>query len=80
MAAATDFFYNIAFQLKMAMIVVGIILVWQLDVHVLKPSAISGNNSFDPSPKAKKIAVGAILIWWFSVVLSGRLIGYILYL
>lgn len=83
MAAATDFFYNIAFQIKIVMIVIGLFLVIKIDQSVLKPAVQSLNRGVEEieiSSKAKIYSVLALTVWWFSVVLSGRLIGYVIYL
>jgi len=79
MADASRLFFNTAFQIKILMIVIGCGLVWRLDARVLRPAALSSANGADfaLAPSVKAIAVGAIIVWWFSVVLSGRLIAYI---
>ncbi len=83
MADASNFFYNIAFQIKMLMIVIGIYLVRKIDQIVLRPAVAESVNAVDGmyrvSQKARIYAVLSLLIWWFSVVLSGRLIGYVIY-
>lgn len=77
MAAASELFFNIAFQIKILMIIIGLILVIYLDKHLLKPMV--NNGSVAVSQNHKIIAAITLAIWWLSVVLSGRLIGYIIY-
>lgn len=79
MADASRLFFNAPFQIKILMIIIGCVLVWRLDVTVLRPAALSAGagTDFILPPSVKFTALSAIFIWWFSVVLSGRLIGYI---
>jgi hypothetical protein len=79
MAAASEFFYNIAFQIKILMIVIGLFLVFYLDKSVLKRAAAHSDVDLVLSKKTQIFALMTILIWWLSVVLSGRLIGYVIY-
>lgn len=79
MAGASILFYNTAFQLKMLAIVIGVALLAYLDRALLKPAAAAKASSgveTEPPTALKVCALVAILIWWVSVVLSGRLIAY----
>ena len=79
MADANVLIANTAFQIKILMIVFGCILIWKLNSNVLRPAsiAISMSTEFVVSKRSKIFALGAIFVWWFSVVLSGRIIAYI---
>ena len=78
-AAASQLFYNTAFQLKMLAIVTGLIMIVFLDKLFLKPVSVMAETSTsqEPGRNIKILAFVIILIWWVSVVLSGRLIAYV---
>jgi len=82
---------NLSFQIKMASVVVGIVVLWAIDRRVLKPAAAAedavavsadgtaalGASGFQVSASAKALALASILIWWLSVIVSGRLVAYL---
>ncbi|HTI66905.1 MAG TPA: hypothetical protein VL460_05080 [Caulobacteraceae bacterium] len=80
---------NLSFQIKMASIVVGVIVLWRMHVKVLVPAAAAeapvaqgsvaadGVSIFAPPRSAKALAIAAVLIWWLSVIVSGRLVAYL---
>jgi hypothetical protein len=51
-------------------------VVVTLDQTVLKPAVRGGGAGVLPS-YAKPLAIVSVLLWWFSVILSGRLIAYL---
>lgn len=75
-ADAERFFFSTAYQLKMLFIVIGLLLMWALDARALKP-AVAGGGDADLPGFAKPAAVVSIFLWWFSVILSGRLVAYL---
>lgn len=85
-AAASELFYNIAFQSKIIMVILGIIIMLKIDQKILRPAALNAKNAPNNGTadqldaKSSFYAISAIAIWWFSVVLSGRLIGYVIYM
>lgn len=76
---------NPSFQIKMASIVIGCALLWSLNRVVLGPAKQAGVVGADgvlvdgyvPTGKAKALAIGLVLIWWLSVIVSGRLVAYL---
>ncbi len=76
---------NPSFQIKMASIVIGCALLWSLNRVVLGPAgraAVVGADGvvvdgYVPTGKAKAVAIGLVLIWWLSVIVSGRLVAYL---
>lgn len=83
MAAASELFYNIAFQSKIVMVLLGLVIMLKIDQRILRAAARASMGHQAPelsNANAKLYAVTAIVIWWFSVVLSGRLIGYVIYM
>lgn len=75
MADAERFTFSTVFQLKILFIVIGVAVVWLLDAKAVKPAVAGGGDASLPA-FAKPLAIVSILLWWFSVVLSGRLIAY----
>lgn len=77
-ADANRLFNSRPFQIKILMIVIGSILFQRLYATALRPATQEGPFSapFSPSSGQKWLAVLVILTWWFSVILSGRLIAY----
>jgi membrane-bound ClpP family serine protease len=75
-ADAERFTFSLPFQLKILFIVIGVVLVWFLDAKVVKPAAAAGGDAALPG-YAKPLAILSIFLWWFSVILSGRLVAYI---
>ncbi|QGP80410.1 hypothetical protein [Sphingobium sp. CAP-1] len=77
-ADANRLFVNRPFQIKILMIVIGSILFQRLYATSIRPAAQSAaaNMPFEPSRGQKWLAAIVILTWWFSVILSGRLIAY----
>ncbi len=69
----------------MVSIVLGCIVLWLLDTSVLGPAARAGVVAADgslvdgyaPAGRAKALAIGSVLIWWLSVIVSGRLVAYL---
>jgi hypothetical protein len=76
---------NRSFQIKMVSIVLGCILLWRLNKVVLAPAAQSGTvnadgqlvDGYTPTAGAKTLAIVVMLIWWLSVIVSGRLVAYL---
>lgn len=75
-ADAERFFFSLTFQLKILFIVIGLVVVVILDQTVLKP-ALRGDGTAVLPGHAKPLAIVSVLLWWFSVILSGRLIAYL---
>lgn len=77
---------NISFQIKMASVLLGLLVLWLIDRKVLAPAAAAeaaaaatgeAAPAFAPPGSAKVMGVAAILIWWLSVIVSGRLVAYL---
>jgi len=76
---------NVSFQIKMASVALGLAVLWLIDRKVLAPAAAAeaaakvGDTApaFTPPGSAKAMGVAAILIWWLSVIVSGRLVAYL---
>lgn len=76
---------NPSFQIKMVSIVLGCIVLWSLNRVVLGPAARAGGaapdgvlvDGYTPDGKAKALAIASVLIWWLSVIVSGRLVAYL---
>ena len=71
---------NISFIIKMVSIAVGLVVLWRINQTVLKPfhAAMVGGAEAPALPgSAKALAIAAILIWWLSVLVSGRLVAYL---
>ena len=75
LGGASTLFYNLAFQLKIAAIVLGLVMIRFLHSAVLKPFAQGGEQHI--TAPAKLLTMAIILVWWLSVILSGRLIAYV---
>ena len=75
LGGASTLFYNLAFQLKIAAIVLGLVMIRFLQSSVLKPFAQGGEQRI--TAPTRLLAVGIIVVWWLSVILSGRLIAYV---
>jgi hypothetical protein len=75
-ADAERFFFALTFQLKILFIVLGLVVVVVLDQMVLKP-AVQRDGAATLPGYAKPLAIVSVLLWWFSVILSGRLIAYL---
>ncbi len=76
-ADAERFFFGLTFQLKILFIVIGLVIVVVLDASAIRPAARAGGDAALPG-FAKPLAVVSILLWWLAVVLSGRLIAYLM--
>jgi hypothetical protein len=74
-ADAERFTFSTVFQLKILFIVIGVAVVWFLDAKAVKPAVAAGGDAQLPV-FAKPLAIVSVLLWWLSVVLSGRLIAY----
>lgn len=81
---------NTSFQIKMVSIVLGCIVLWRLNKVVLGPAAradappaadeaVGGVrvDAYAPTGGARALAIGSVLIWWLSVIVSGRLVAYL---
>lgn len=71
---------NVSFIIKMVSIVVGLVVLWRLHVTVLRPFHAALVEGAEPPPlpsSAKALAIASILIWWLSVLVSGRLVAYL---
>lgn len=71
---------NVSFIVKMVSIALGLIVLWRINETVLKPfnAAMVGGGETPAMPgSAKALAIAAILIWWLSVLVSGRLVAYL---
>ena len=75
LGGASTLFYNLAFQLKITAIVLGLVMIRFLQSSVLKPFAQGGEQRI--TAPTRLLAVGIIVVWWLSVILSGRLIAYV---
>lgn len=76
---AVSLFHNISYQIKMLSVAVGLFVLWRLFSRVVNPAAEAeaAGSVLVPSARAKGLAVAAILIWWLSVITSGRLVAYL---
>ena len=79
MADATRLFFNTPFQIKIILVAIGVILYWRIDTVILTPAsrAAASGNEFNPKPIHRWLGLLALFVWWFSVILSGRLIAYL---
>lgn len=81
--------FNVAYQIKMVSVAVGLFLIWRLQSKVLaeavvgeaeagtvEPSSRSGEGLLLPR-SAKFLAAAVVLVWWISVLVSGRLVAYL---
>ncbi len=75
-ADAERFFFALTFQLKILFIIIGVIVVLVLDQVAVKKAVAGGGDAALPA-YAKPLAIVSILMWWVSVLLSGRLIAYL---
>jgi hypothetical protein len=79
--------FNPSYQIKMASIVVGLVVIWRLqrmlgqaatvDFAGASADAMEAPAVFVPTGRDKALALAAILIWWLSVIVSGRLVAYL---
>lgn len=72
--------HNPSFQIKIGSIIVGLLVFWQLNRSALQPSAraLAAGTDQPALPKMAKLwAILTILIWWLSVLVSGRLVAYL---
>jgi hypothetical protein len=81
---ATALAANPSFQIKMVSIVIGLAVLWRMFSTVVGPAARAeavaapdGTLAFAVSGQAKGLAAAAVLIWWLSVIVSGRLVAYL---
>lgn len=74
-AAASTLAANLAFQIKLVAIVVGLIVLWRL--YRGPVAAAARSEDYQPTKADRALAVVAILIWVVSVIVSGRLIAYL---
>lgn len=74
-AAASTLAANVAFQVKLAAIVVGLFVLWRL--YKGPVAAAARSEEYQPTQSDKALAVAAILIWVVSVIVSGRLVAYL---
>jgi hypothetical protein len=63
------YYYNPAFELKMLLLVVAVL------VQVLLLRRVTANDS--PTPALARTSVALSLLFWFGVGLAGRIIGFI---
>jgi hypothetical protein len=84
---------NRSFQIKLVSIVIGCVIVWRLYATVTGPAARADDAEFTPGPfgerlidgsaafavpgSARLLAAAAVLVWWLSVIVSGRLVAYL---
>ena len=76
---------NLSFQIKVVSLIVGVVVLWRMYSKVVTPAlraeeaaAVSGEPvSYVMPGSAKAYAIAAILIWWLSVIVSGRLVAYL---
>ncbi len=66
---ARMYYYNPAFELKMLLLIVAVL------VQVLLLRRVTANDS--PSPALARTSVALSLVFWFGVGLAGRIIGFI---
>lgn len=76
---AYQLFHNIAYDLKMISLFIGLWVTWLLYRDVLKPASAleAGGGTYVASGRDKIIGVAAVAIWWFAVIASGRFIAYL---
>jgi hypothetical protein len=76
---AVQLFHNISYQAKMISIVVGLVVLWRLYATTVGPAAKAeaAGAEFVLPRSAKPLAIAAILVWWLSVIVSGRLVAYL---
>jgi hypothetical protein len=74
---------NPSFQIKMVSIVLGLVVLWRLHVVVLagadraEAAGPDAAAAYVLPSSAKALAIAAVLIWWLSVIVSGRLVAYL---
>jgi hypothetical protein len=83
-ADASSLASNVSFQIKLAAIAVGLVVVWRLYAGTVAPAARAEADPrsallprFPPARSARVLAVLSLLIWSVSVIVSGRLIAYL---
>ena len=70
------YFINIAFQLKMALIVLAALNALAFEVFVFRPLSAGANVS---ETMAAKLTSGASIVIWALVIIAGRAIPYVEY-
>lgn len=74
---------NLSFQIKVASLIVGVVLLWALYGKIVTPAwkaetaGLAPDGGYVVTPSAKIVAIVSILIWWLSVIVSGRLVAYL---
>lgn len=85
---ATALAHNPSFQIKVASLILGVIVLWRTYATVINPAAAAeqaaerdsrgaASADFVLPRSAKALAIASILIWWLSVIVSGRLVAYL---
>jgi hypothetical protein len=74
--------HNPSFQIKVVSLILGVIVLWRTYSTVIWPAAAAERAGIPDSefvlPKsAKALAVASIVLWWLSVIVSGRLVAYL---
>lgn len=76
---------NLSFQIKVVSLIIGVVVLVRMFSKVVAPAAraeeaagASGSVPVYTLPKsAKAYAIASMLIWWLSVIVSGRLVAYL---
>ncbi|WP_323766602.1 hypothetical protein [Marinovum sp.] len=74
LGSASELFFNWAFRIKIALVLIGVVLTWRLVSYCYKPAARSDTVYVDASDR--RLAVAALLVW-LAALIAGRLIGYL---
>ena len=76
---AYQLFHNVAYDLKMISLFIGLGVTWLLYRDVLGPAAAleATGASYVAGRRDKAVGLAAVAIWWFAVIASGRFIAYL---
>ncbi len=74
-SAATKYYHNIPFRLKLVLLAAAGINMAVF--HVTAFRAVHGWNHSLPTPRAARVAATLSLIFWIGVVFAGRWIGFV---
>ncbi len=76
---AYQLIHNIAYDLKMISLFIGLGVTWVLYRDVLGPASAleATGETYVASNRDKGVGLAAVAIWWFVVIASGRFIAYL---
>lgn len=74
LGSASELFFNWAFRIKIALVLIGVVLTWRLVRSCIKPAADNGGIFVEPGDRR---LAGVALVVWLAALIAGRLIGYL---